>query len=195
MPDGEYIRWCARREGKWGGGGGGEREREKETFIETQQVTEESLDNQQMTGEMCQEDENVDGDGDFVVGCRDRHDSNQFHSHSPRDRRQEDLNPIFLSAIETLNPIFLSAISVTKIHVGDLCDENPCGRGAPSLCPRLTILLWIGRGVTKIHGASSWRAWRAVCWRFLLLQPRLSVSSPPLETRWLRSARASRAIT
>jgi hypothetical protein len=29
----------------------------------------------------------------------------------------------------------------------------------------------------------SWRAWLAVCWRFLQLQPRLSVSSPQRATR------------
>ena len=44
-------------------GRGGGRERERETFVDTQQVTEESLDKQQMTGEMCQEDEIVDGEG------------------------------------------------------------------------------------------------------------------------------------
>ena len=43
--------------------------------------------------------------------------------------------------------------------------------------------------------APSLRAWRPVFWRFLQLQPLLSVSSPLRVMRWLRSARDSLAIT
>jgi hypothetical protein len=70
-----------------------------------------------------------------------------------------------------------------------------CGSCAQSLYPRLTILLWSGRGVRQSSCAPSWSTWLAVCWLFLQLQPCLIVSSPQRATRRLRSAASSRAIT